>query len=453
MPEHPGKNSVARSAQTQSMLLREHATKELLLFKQQLLEQYAQLKARDLSINMVRGLPSVEQIALSTDLDGILKGDYLALNGMDTRNYGGLDGLIEAKRLFAPVLGASAEDLLVAGNSSLALMFEYMNFAHFIGVDGRGSAWSRNDHVYFLCPVPGYDRHFSICQHLGIDMLPVAMTDQGPDMQAVKHRVKSDPRVKGIWCMPKYSNPTGICYSSDTVRQLAELPRLAGKHFRILWDNAYALHDFETEVRVSNLLLEARRAGTQDAVIMFGSSSKMTLPGAAVAFMAASRKSLHNFKKHLRIIMIGPDKINQLRHVRFFRNFDGIKAHMQKHAQILKPKFQLFLDKLAPLAGLGAGDWNRPGGGYYISFNTLPGLAGRVVGLCNNLGVSLTPAGATFPYGADPDDSHIRIGPSYLTLPEVSTAADAFVCSVKLASVEQVLSARQQRSAGGQANG
>ncbi len=424
------------------MLLSEYPASELMLLHKRLREQYEQLKLSKVSLNLVRGIPSFEQVALSERLDGILNGDYQSLSGIDTRNYGGLDGLIEAKRLFAPMLGVSPDDMLVAGNSSLALMFEYVNFAHFIGVSGPGSAWSLLGRPRFICPAPGYDRHFYICEHLGIEMLPVPMTDAGPDMQKVTELVESDPSIVGIWCVPKYSNPTGVCYSAEVVNQLAELPRLAGNTFRIMWDNAYSMHDLESETQVNSLLAEARRSNTQNAVVAFGSSSKITLPGAAVAFMAASRQNLRAFKQHLQIITIGPDKINQLRHVRFFRDFDGIRRHMAKHAQILRPKFRLVLDKLSSINGLGAGEWSHPKGGYFVSFNTLPGLARTVVKLCAELGVALTPAGATFPYGIDPDDRNIRIAPSFPTLKDLETAMDAFICSVKLATVEQLLSTR-----------
>lgn len=425
------------------MQLQTCSIEELMQLRHQLHAKYDHLKHNQISLNLTRGIPSPEQVALSEDLDGILKHNFEALNGVDTRNYGGLDGLAEAKQLFAPMIGASPDQMLIAGNSSLALMFQYMNFAHYIGVNGRDSAWSLQDKPRFLCPSPGYDRHFSICEYLGIDMIPVPINESGPDMHMVTEWVKSDDRIKGIWCVPKYSNPTGICYSSEVVNKLAELPRLAGNDFRIMWDNAYSMHDHDAQIQVDSLLAKAEGFGTQHAVVMFGSLSKITLPGAAVAFMAADKENLHHFKQHLQITTIGPDKINQLRHVRFFKNFAGIQQHMTKHAQILKPKFTLVLNKLSLLAGLGVGEWSTPRGGYYISFNTLPGLAKKVVNLCKNLGVSLTPAGATFPYGVDFDDRNIRVAPSYPSLQDLDTAMDVFTCSVKLASVDCLLSIQQ----------
>lgn len=404
--------------------------------------QYASLGQRKLSLDLTRGKPGTEQVALSDALDGILQGNYLAEDGTDTRNYGGIDGLPEAKRLFAPMLGVPEQQILIGGNASLSLMYLTLDLALSVGLQGAESAWGNSDEVKFLCPVPGYDRHFSICEHLGIEMIPVPMLDTGPDMDIVEALIKDDPAIKGIWCVPRFSNPTGCVYSDQTVARIANLGNIASAQFLVMWDNAYAVHTLTEDAPALASIYQASLAsGTQDNVFQFGSSSKITHAGSGVAFLSSSDANLAAFKRHLSIQSIGPDKVNQLRHVKLLQNSEVLSAHMAQHAKIISPRFEAVLEILErELAGTNLGNWLSPKGGYFISFDTRPGLAKEVVQLAKDIGVNLTPAGATFPYGKDPQDSNIRLAPTYPSLADVKTCTEAFVLCVKLASVKQLVS-------------
>ena len=404
-------------------------------------QQYEKLRHHKLALDLTRGKPSTEQVALSDALDGILEGDYRAADGTDTRNYGGIDGLPEAKALFGSVLGLAAEEILVGGNSSLTLMYQVVEFALTEGLRGPESAWGNSDTVKFICPVPGYDRHFAICEHLGIEMISVPMLDTGPDMDAVEALVKQDDSIAGIWCVPRFSNPSGCVYSDATVERLAQLPTLASEHFIVMWDNAYAVHALHGDAPgLASIGNYCRKHGTMDNVFQFGSTSKVTFPGAGVAFLGSSTGNLDALRQHLSFQTIGPDKVNQLRHVRFLKDSSTLAAHMAKHADIIRVRFDSVLETLdRELAGKGMGRWTTPGGGYFISFDTLPGLARDVVQLAADIGVKLTPAGATFPYGEDPQDCNIRLSPTFPTEQAVKDAVAAFVLCVQLATVRKQL--------------
>ncbi len=416
-------------------------SRDALLARERELEtSYKKFQAADLALDLTRGKPSPAQLDLSNDLLQLDDG-YQSANGTDARNYGGLDGLAEAKALGAELLGVQTDGILVGGNSSLTLMYLYLTNAWVHGPAGTGSAWREGDTVRFLCPVPGYDRHFAILEDLGIEMLPVPMTDAGPDMDAVENQVSADPTIKGIWCVPKYSNPTGQVYSDETVDRLAAVATKAGPHFRIMWDNAYAVHDLDDAPPVlANVMKACRRHGTEDSVVQFASTSKVTWAGAGLSWMAGSNATLAHFRKHLQVATIGPDKINQLRHVRFLKDVDGVRAHMRKHAAILRPKFEMVVHHLdSALADTGMGSWTNPRGGYFLSFDARPGLASAIIGLAADAGVKLTPAGATFPYGRDPRDANIRLAPTFPELGELDQAMQVFVVCVQLASVRQRL--------------
>lgn len=404
-------------------------------------EQYDKLKDLNLSLDLTRGKPCTEQVALSDALDGILQGDYLSAGGTDVRNYGGLEGLPEARALFGSVLGLPPEEVMVGGNASLTMMYQVVDFALSEGLRGPESAWGNSDTVKFLCPAPGYDRHFAICEHLGIEMIPVAILDSGPDMDAVEALVKQDDSIKGIWCVPRFSNPTGCVYSDETVDRLARLPLIAGDSFLVMWDNAYAVHTlYDDAPSLAAISERCRTHGTMDQVFQFGSTSKITFAGAGVAFLGSSTQNLAALGKHLGFQMIGPDKVNQLRHVRFIRDLDKLAAHMAKHSALIRPRFESVLKTLEDeLEGTGMGTWNKPRGGYFISFDTRPGLAREVVQLADAIGVKLTPAGATYPYGEDPQDSNIRLSPTFPPESAVQATVEAFVICVKLASVRQRL--------------
>jgi len=416
---------------------------ELQSLRSELEGQYATLKASKLSLDLTRGKPNSAQLDLSDPLDGILKGNFKAIDSTDARNYGGLDGLPEAKALFSQMLGVSAVETLIGGNASLTLMYQTLAFAHQFGVRGKGTAWNLASDVKFLCPVPGYDRHFAICEELGIQMIPVAMNNDGPDMDQVEALVNADKNIKGIWCVPRFSNPSGIVYSKNTVDRIATLAKIAGENFRVMWDNAYVIHTLHDGApELANIMDIAKANGTQDSILVFGSTSKITYAGAGLAFMGASEENLKHFKRHLGIATIGPDKINQLRHVKFFGNYDGIISHMRKHAELLKPRFDAVIEHLNNgFASSDFGDWTVPAGGYFVSFDTRQGLAKEVVKLADDAGVKLTPAGATFPYGKDPQNRNIRIAPSFPTLADINKAMEVFVVCVKLASVRQKLAA------------
>ena len=417
---------------------------ELEALAQRIGEEYAGVKARNLALNMARGKPGADQLDLSMPMLGLLSqpGECLAQDGTDCRNYGVLEGIPEARALMASMLEEDPANVIVGGNASLTMMYDAIAWFWEFGTLG-GKPWRQCDDVKWICPVPGYDRHFAITGHFGMQMIPVALGEDGPDMDEVERIAASDERVKGIWCVPKYSNPSGITYSDDVVRRLAAMPCAAGD-FRIFWDNAYAVHHLFDDVAEQDQLLDigaaCRAAGNPHRYVKFGSTSKVTLPGAGIAAMAASAENIADMKSHLTICTISGDKMNQLRHVRFLHDAAGIAAHMRKHAAILRPKFQLVEDKLsAGLADVGGCSWSKPRGGYFVSFNAPEGTAKRIVALAKDAGVVMTGAGATWPHGDDPLDSNIRIAPSLPPLDELSQALDVFACCVKLAYVEKLL--------------
>lgn len=414
---------------------------QLRQWEQSLTDNYHCHQKLSLNIDLTRGKPSIEQLALSDQLDGILAGNYIAADGTDSRNYGGLEGLPEARQLGADMLGVSPEYVLAQGNSSLTLMYQAIYTALHIGFSDPDSAWKQVGKTKFICPSPGYDRHFAICEQLGIDMITVPMTATGPDMDQVENLLSNDNQIKGMWCVPKYSNPTGIIYSEETVERIAKLGKIASNGFRVFWDNAYAVHDLtEAPKALADVMHYCKQYETEDSVIQFASTSKITHAGSGIAFIAASANNLIGFKNMLSRSTIGPDKVNQLRHVRLLPNYNALLSHMQKHAALLRPRFACVLHHLQQAFGNGdLGQWENPTGGYFIAFDTLPGLAKSVVKLAAEAGVKLTHAGATFPYGKDPQNSNIRIAPSVPSLGELNTAMEVFVTCVKLASVRQKL--------------
>ena len=404
-------------------------------------QQYEALRGLDLSLDLTRGKPNKEQLALSDALDGILAGDYCASNGIDTRNYAGLEGLEEARELFAQVLDTPPDVTYVGGNASLSMMYATIECALGHGLRGPSTAWGNDDPIKFLCPTPGYDRHFSICEHLGIEMITVPMLDTGPDMDCVEAHVKADHSIKGMWCVPRFANPTGCVYSDNTVERIARLGKIAAPHFLVMWDNAYAVHALYPDApSLAPLHAYCKKYDTLDSVFQFGSTSKVTFAGAGISFLSSSADNLAALKRHLGFQTIGPDKVNQLRHVRFLKNPANLARHMAQHAALLRPRFECVLDTLErELDGRGMGSWSKPRGGYFVSFETLPGLAKHVVALAGDIGVKLTPAGATFPYGEDPNDSNIRLSPTFPSVEDLTAAMDAFVVCVKLASLQERL--------------
>jgi aspartate/methionine/tyrosine aminotransferase len=419
---------------------------QLQKWHQELSIQHDAFKANGLNLDLTRGKPSASQLDLANMLDGALDGNYIADDGTDTRNYGGLIGLEGMRALAAEILGVNPKEVLVGGNSSLTLMYFNIFFAWQFGPNGldssgKSSAWKDEGTVKFLCPVPGYDRHFSICEEFGIEMINVAMDDNGPDMDQVKSLIANDPSIKGIWCVPKYSNPTGCIYSENTIERLAKLGNIAAPNFRVFYDNAYAVHDLtEPAPELPNIMEYCRNHGTESSVLQFTSTSKVTFAGAGVAFMASSEANINTFKKHLGIASIGPDKVNQLRHLKVIKNLADLKSHMKKHAELLRPRFSCVLEHLEEnFSESDLAEWNSPEGGYFISFDTRPGLASEVIRLSAEAGVKLTPAGATFPYGKDPEDKNIRLAPSFPSVEDINSAMAIFCNSVKLASVQQKL--------------
>ncbi len=424
------------------MRLEAYGEGQLLAWLRELEGQYREFEAGGIDLDLTRGKPSIAQLELSASLDGILGGDYRLADGSDARGYGGLDGIPEARKLAAEWLGVRETEVLVGGNSSLTLMYLFMLSGHVLGLRGSGSPWrEQSEGARFLCPVPGYDRHFAICEELGIDMLPVPMDANGPDMDAVDSMVTADASIRGIWCVPKFSNPTGVVYSDQVVRRLAELPGKAGDDFFVFWDNAYAVHELSTTITpLANLMEECRGRGTQDRVVIFGSTSKVTFAGAGVAFMGASADTLNAFRRHLSVSTIGPDKVNQLRHLRFLPDLGTVRDLMGRHAALLRPKFQCVQRRLREgLEGRGMGTWTDPAGGYFVSFDALPGLAAGIIDRAAAAGVKLTPAGAAFPYGRDPEDRNIRLAPSFPPVDDVDRAMQVFVNCVQLCSVEKRL--------------
>ena len=403
--------------------------------------KYQQYFAQGLALDMSRGKPSDKQLELSMPMLDVLHGQHemRAEGGVDIRNYGQLDGILEVKRIFSELLDVAPKNIMVGANSSLNLMFDCVCWAESLGIMGC-TPWARLDKVKFLCPVPGYDRHFAITELFGIEMIPIKMNQSGPDMEEVRRYVENDESVKGIWCVPKYSNPTGVTYSEETVRAFAAL-KPAARDFRIFWDNAYCVHHLtDTPDTLVNIFDACREYGSEDLVYEFTSTSKISFSGAGIAVIAASDANMADLKKKRTIQTIGPNKVVQMMHARYFHNAEGILAHMAKHRALLAPKFEAVLEALdAELAPLGIASYTRPNGGYFISFDTMPGCAKRVGELCREAGVVLTTVGATFPYGKDPKDANIRIAPSFPPIEELKAAVAVFCTSVKLASLEKLL--------------
>lgn len=421
--------------------LKDMTKEQLAQWEIYLRRKYAEYQSQDLHLDMSRGKPGVQQLDLTLDmLDCVNARDgYTAENGMDVRNYGLLDGLPEAKALFAQILGVAPEQVIVGGNSSLNMMFDYISTAFSRGVCGH-APWCQQGEVKFLCPSPGYDRHFAVTEYFGIQLIPVDMTPYGPDMDQVEKWI-ADPLVKGMWCVPMYSNPDGITYSDDTVRRIAAM-KPAAEDFRLMWDNAYCLHHLEEEGdTLLNIYPELVKNHNEDMVIEFTSTSKISFPGSGVAALAASPANVADVKRRMTVQTIGHDKLNMLRHIRYFKDLDGIKRHMKLHAAILRPRFRVVLDTLENRLGdMNIAHWHHPRGGYFVSVNVTDGCAKRVVQLLKEAGVVMTPAGATFPYGNDPRDRNIRIAPSYPSVEELAVAMELFCLCTELAYVEKQLS-------------
>lgn len=425
------------------MLYADMSKDELLKLKSEVTAQYDEMKAKGLKLDMSRGKPNVEQLNLSMGMMDALSGSELVCEqGIDCRNYGVLDGIVEAKRLLSAMIECPIENIIIYGNSSLNVMYDTVarSFTH--GVMGS-TPWSQLDKVKFLCPVPGYDRHFAITEFFGVEMINIPLNSDGPDMDMVEEYVNNDPAVKGIWCVPKYSNPSGISYSDETVLRFAHL-KPAAEDFRIYWDNAYCIHHLhdepENQDHILEILSECEKAGNPDIVYKFCSTSKVTFPGSGIAAISASKANLDYIKKQMTIQTIGHDKLNQLRHAKFFGDFNGMVEHMKKHAAILRPKFSTVIDALENnLSGTGIATWTNPKGGYFIGLDVLDGCAKKVVSMCADAGVKLTGAGATYPYGKDPHDSNIRIAPTFPSTEELEQACKILVLCVKLAGIDKIL--------------
>lgn len=398
--------------------------------------EYDALRGRGLRLDLTRGKPAPEQLDLVNDLLSLPgKDDFLAADGTDCRNYGGLAGLPELRAIFSEFLQVPADQLLALGNSSLTLMHDCVAHALLFPLPGCERGWRGDPAPRFVCPVPGYDRHFSVCEKFGIEMVTVPMLDDGPDMDAVESLVAADPRVKGMWCVPKYSNPDGACYSDETVRRLASMPT-AADDFRLFWDNAYAVHSLTPELaRIAPVLELCERAGHPDRAFVFGSTSKITYAGAGVAFFGSSRANIDWFTRHLAMLTIGPDKVNQLRHARLFRDADGVLELMARHRAILAPKFEL-ADSVLREGLTGIASWSAPKGGYFMTLHVPDGCAAAAVRLAAEAGIALTPAGATHPYRHDPRDRTIRLAPSYPSLTELGQALRGLVTCVRIAVAE-----------------
>lgn len=417
----------------------EMKTKELQENREILLKKYESFKNMNLKYDMSRGKPCKEQLDLSMKMLDIQ--DYKSSDGVDCRNYGGLDGILDAKKLFAEIIGVDLNEVIVGGNSALNMTYDTIARAMSFGVLGSETPWGKLPKVKFLCPSPGYDRHFAICELFGIEMISVAMNSDGPDIETIENLAGSDEAIKGIICVPKYSNPDGITYSDHIVDRLAKMKTKA-KDFRIIWDNAYAIHDlFGKGDKLKNILTACKEAGNEDRVFIYVSTSKVTLPGSGVAALAASKANIVKIKEQLSVQMIGPDKMNQLRHVKFLKDMCNIEAHMKKHAEILEPKFLAVLDTLSSeLDGKDIAWWNKPNGGYFISLNTLDGCAKEVVKMTAEAGVIITPAGATYPYGNDPRDRNIRIAPSFPSATELKKAMEILCICIQIVSINKLLS-------------
>ena len=403
--------------------------------------QYEKVKDCGLKLDMSRGKPDPTQLNLSMDMLSQNPYDLIySRKGTDVRNYGELAGVDEAKELFGQILGVPMQNVIMGGQSSLCLMYDCFIKALVLGVYGGSKPWGQQGHLRFLCPVPGYDRHFRICEEFGVEMISIPMSPSGPDMELVRQYVESDPSVKGIWCVPKYSNPQGYTYSAETVRAFAAL-KPAADDFRIFWDNAYMVHGFrEKDDELLNIFEACKEFGSEDLVYEFMSTSKVTFSGAGVAVFAASEHNVKHLLRQMSVQTIGYDKINQLRHVRYLKSVEGVKAHMRKQADYLRPKFDFTLAALdSGLKAFQIGSWTRPNGGYFISFDGLPGTAARCVQLCADAGVKLTPAGAAFPYGIDPEDKNIRIAPSFPSFADLNTSIEVFCLCQRMAALEALL--------------
>ena len=417
---------------------------ELQALQRELQEKYEKIKEEGIKLDMSRGKPGADQLALSVPMLDVLNSasTFKGVQGMDLRNYGILEGITEVRELFGELMEAPVDHVLVYGNSSLNIMYDLIAKAMIHGIGGN-TPWCKLDKVKFLCPVPGYDRHFAITESFGIEMITIPMDENGPDMDLVEKYVNNDASVKGIWNIPKYSNPSGVVYSDEVVRRFANL-KPAAPDFRIFWDNAYAVHHVyvENKAQILNIVTECEKAGNPDMYYELCSTSKITFPGSGVAALITSPANIAEIKKYMTIQTIGHDKLNQMRHVKFFGNAAGVHAHMEKHAAILRPKFEAVLNTLEQeLGGLEIGSWIKPLGGYFIAFDTMEGCAKRVVALCKDAGVVMTPAGSTYPYKNDPKDTSIRIAPTLPSSEELKKACEIFVLCVKLASVEKLLEA------------
>jgi len=423
----------------------ELSKEELLELKEGLEAQFAEVKAKNLKLDMSRGKPSAEQLNLSMEMMDVLtsRSNLACEEGVDCRNYGVLDGIREAKQLLADMMEVPKDNIVIFGNSSLNVMFDTISRCMTHGVLGS-TPWCKLDKVKFLCPVPGYDRHFSITEYFGIEMINVPMTPTGPDMDIVEKLVSSDPAIKGIWCVPKYSNPQGITYSDETVHRFAAL-KPAAEDFRIFWDNAYGIHHLYDDKQdyLIEILMECKKEGNPNMVYKFSSTSKISFPGSGIAAIAASDENLKEIRRQMQIQTIGHDKVNQLRHARFFGDISGMVNHMKRHAAIMRPKFDTILSTLEQeLGGLEIGSWIAPRGGYFISFDSMEGCARKIVAKAKEAGLVMTDAGATFPYGNDPKDNNIRIAPSYPTLEELKLAGQIFILCVKLVSIDKILESK-----------
>ncbi|MDD3885826.1 MAG: aminotransferase class I/II-fold pyridoxal phosphate-dependent enzyme [Victivallaceae bacterium] len=415
---------------------------ELKKLENELLLRYEKMASSGIKLDMSRGKPAASQLDLSM---GALAGisDCRTADGVDARNYGGLDGIIELRRLFADLLGLNADNITLGGNSSLNMMYDTIMRLYVFGTHGN-TPWSKLPAVKFICPCPGYDRHFGICEELGIEMIPVPMLDNGPDMDEVERLAAADPLIKGIWCVPLYSNPQGICYSEQTVKRLAAMPA-AAPDFRIFWDNAYGVHHLGATTPLANIFDACDAAGKPDRPFYFFSTSKITFPGAGVAMECSSADNMTELRSHLKVQTIGPDKLNQLRTLRFLKNADGVRAHMKKLAGELKPKFNIVLDYLdRELGGTGLASWTKPAGGYFVALDTLDGCAKATVKLAADAGLKMTGAGATFPYRRDSLDRNIRIAPTYPTCNELEQAMKLFCVCVALTGVRKLIADRSK---------
>ena len=425
------------------MLYTEMDTTALEDIKKELELEYEKVRGFNLKLNMSRGKPAPDQVAVSFPvLDELTSNsDIKSEDGTDCSNYGVVDGIPEAKKLMADMMGVSADNTIVCGNSSLNLMYDQVSRGFTHGYLGS-EPWCKLDKVKFLCPVPGYDRHFLVTQHFGVEMINIPMTSEGPDMDMIEELVANDPYIKGMWVVPRFSNPTGITYSNDTLKRLAAL-KPAAKDFRIFYDNAYCVHTLygeEDDTQLIDIFSEAAKHGNEDMIFEFSSTSKITFPGAGISAIAASDANIKEIKKTLTVQTIGHDKLNQLRHVRFFKDIDGIKTHMKKHADFIRPKFEKVLSILErELGTLGVGEWTNPRGGYFISFDSKQHCADKIYELCKDAGVTLTGAGATYPYGKDPENKNLRIAPTFPTIDELEKATELFALAVKLASVRAIL--------------